>query len=487
MACPNISSFAYESFEELHSGIERENIEYLNYSFSDTFGSLHHITISSKTIKSAQDLQKGISFDSSSVRGMQYGEFSDMVIVPDFRKVWLDPFFNHKTLHIACFVLFHSGEASPGCVRSISKKAQDLMISLGVADECSIGPEIEFFVFESMSYNNSPNHSFFCLDGDEAYWNTGNSSSICCKNTPNLASRRPLKQAYCAPYPVDRDLLLRSEILEELERAGIVVEKHHHEVATCQHEVGVHRSPLIQSADIVESARYLIKGIAHKNSKTATFMPKPLGNDNGSGMHINISLWKNNKNIFFDSDSSFSNLSELALFFIGGVLTHTKAIMAFTNPTTNSYKRLVNGYETPTKLSYGVGDRNSAIRIPLSGLSSSNTQRIEFRVPDSSACPHLAFSAILCAGIDGITRKIDPRPFLNASAINSNGDGSDNTDNSLPKSLSQALQCLEDDCNFLVKDGVFSREFIMNYIKLKRDEIILVECFPTPKEFEFYY
>ncbi|KAJ1605923.1 glutamate synthetase [Cryptosporidium canis] len=476
----NSSSLVCKSFDELYSTIQRESIEYLNYSFCDTFGSLHHITVSASTFKSGTDLQKGIAFDSSSVRGMQYGEFSDMVIVPDFERVWVDPFFSRKTLHVACFVLFHTGEPSPGCVRSISKRAQEVLSGSGIADKCFIGPEIEFFVFESVSYNNSPNHSSFSLDGDEAYWNSGNSTVFHPHGRPNLASRRPLKQAYCAPYPVDRDLSLRGEILKELEGIGVPVEKHHHEVATCQHEIGVHCSTLVNSADVVESTRYLIKGIAHRNSKTATFMPKPLGNDNGSGMHINISLWKDEKNIFFDTESSYYNLSNQALYFIGGILSHTKAIMAFTNPTTNSYKRLVSGYETPTKLSYGAGDRNSAIRIPLSGFSCSKTQRIEFRIPDSSACPHLAFSAILCAGIDGILHKIHPATYLNTSK-------SQNNESFLPRSLSEALQFLEEDYDFLIKDGVFSHEFILNYIKLKRDEVSIVESFPTPKEFELYY
>lgn len=480
MSDSNVSSFACKSFDELYSAIQRESIEYLNYSFCDTFGSLHHITISSDTFKSGKDIQKGVAFDSSSVRGMQYGDFSDMVVVPDLETVWIDPFFNRKTLYATCFVLFHTGEPSPGCVRSISRRAQEVLLASGIADKCFVGPEIEFFVFESVSYINSPNHSSFCLDGDEAYWNSGNNTTFHPRNRPNLASRRPLKQAYCAPYPVDRDLSLRSDILKELENIGVPVEKHHHEVATCQHEIGVHCSTLIRSADIVESARYLIKGIAHRNNKTATFMPKPLGNDNGSGMHINISLWKNDKNIFFDPESSYYNLSNLALYFIGGILSHTKAIMAFTNPTTNSYKRLVSGYETPTKLSYGAGDRNSAIRIPLSGFSCFKTQRIEFRIPDSSACPHLAFSAILCAGIDGILRKVHPANYLNTFR-------SQQDKNDLPRSLTEALQHLEEDFDFLIKDGVFSHEFIRNYLKLKRDEVALVESFPTPKEFELYY
>ncbi|KAK9172288.1 Glutamine synthetase type I [Cryptosporidium meleagridis] len=475
-----VSSFVCKSFDELYSAIQTENIEYLNYSFCDTFGSLHHITISSNSFKSGKDIQKGIAFDSSSVRGMQFGDFSDMIVVPDFEKVWIDPFFDRKTLHVACFVLFHTGEPSPGCVRSISKRAQEALSLSGIADKCFIGPEIEFFVFESVSYNNSPNHSYFCLDGDEAYWNSGNNATFYPHNRPNLANRRPLKQAYCAPYPVDRDLSLRSEILEELENIGVTVEKHHHEVATCQHEIGVHCSTLLHSADTVESIRYLIKGIAHRNNKTATFMPKPLRNDNGSGMHINISLWKNEKNIFFDPESSYYNLSNLALYFIGGILSHAKAIMAFTNPTTNSYKRLATGYEAPTKLSYGAGDRSSSIRIPLSGFSCIKTQRIEFRVPDSSACPHLAFSAILCAGIDGVLHKIHPAAYLNTTKSPSN-------EYNLPKSLTEALQNLEEDYEFLIKDGVFSHEFILNYIRLKRNEVALIESFPTPKEFEMYY
>ncbi|KAK6588977.1 glutamate synthetase bacterial origin [Cryptosporidium xiaoi] len=488
-------------YDDLYDVIRSEKIEYINYSFCDTFGSLHHITVSSRTIKSGKDLEKGIAVDSSSVRGMKFDDFSsDVLVIPDTEDGWIDPFFTQKTLHLSCSVKYPSGETSRGCVRSIAKRAEEMLSRSGIADKCLVGPETELFIFETVSYSNSQNHSFFCLDGDEAYWNTGNDAIYHPHVRPNLGSRRQLKQNYCAPYPVDRDLSLRSEIFEKLEKIGIPVEKHHHEVATCQHEIGVHCSSLLRSADTLMSARYIIKGVAHKNNKTATFMPKPLSNDNGSGMHINISLWKNDENIFFDSDSSFHNLSDNALYFIGGILSHTKSIMAFTNPTTNSYKRLVNGYETPTKLSYAGGNRNSAIRIPISGSLDPKTQRIEFRVPDSSACPYLAFSAVLCAGIEGIQRKIHPHTLLNSfsncntnSNFNCNINSSDHkycskiSELALPKSLSEALSFLENDHDYLIRDGVFSQEFIFNYIHIKRDEIKIIESVPTPKEFELYY
>ncbi|OII70998.1 glutamine type I family protein [Cryptosporidium andersoni] len=475
-----------KDYNELFQFIKLQNIEYLDCTFCDIFGSLHHITVSTKTIKDASDLSNGISFDSSSVRGMKYNKYSDMIIIPDPTTGWIDPFFYSKTLHLICNIHFSNGNNFHFCARSIAYNAQEVMKKSGIADICAIGAENEFFIFESAQYSTSTNYSFYNLDEDEAYWNSGTAGFLNGeRKKSNLGGRRQLKQGYCAPYPADRNLDIRCEILHELECVGIPIEKHHHEVATCQHELGVYCSPLLKSADNVMSIRYLVKGIAHKHNKTVTFMPKPLINDNGSGMHINVSLWKNNSNLFFDKSSKYYNLSEIGHYFIGGILTHTPAIMAFTNPTTNSYKRLVAGYETPENLYYGAGDRDAAIRIPLNSYCNIKAQRIEFRVPDSSACPYLAFAAILCAGLEGIKLNIDPRKYL----INDNQDNI-NMDNSLlkiPKTLSESLNYLEKDYDFLIKDGVFRKEFILNYIKLKREEVILIESVPNPKEFELYY
>eukprot|EP00070_Physeter_catodon_P036461 XP_028343355.1 uncharacterized protein LOC114485749 [Physeter catodon] len=346
-----------------------------------------------------------------------------------------------------------------------------------------IGPEAEFFLLDDVKYTCTPNKiscEIDCLE--EGVWNSDAAITRPC-GARNLGHRMPHKKAYFPVSPIDKTMGLRTKMLMTMGDIGIPIEKHHHEVANCQQELGFTYLPLVGAADAMMSYKYVVKNVAQRAGKTATFMPKPLVDDNGSGMHSHQSLWKDGKNLFFDSKAPYMKLSQVALWYIGGLLKHARAVMAFTNSTTNSYKRLVRGYEAPSNLTYSKGNRSAAIRIPLCDEDNPKAKRLEFRCPDAAGSPYLSFAAMVMAGVGGVRNKIDPPEPLDCDSSAVDNDNIPDT----PKSLKEALDALEHDHQFLLEGKVFSLDFIKAYVKLKRSEIELVETTPHPREYELYY
>lgn len=399
-------------------------------------------------------------------------------MVPDPTTAFIDPFHSHKVLHLTCFI--HVPNEKNGydrCPRSLAVRATEYLKSTGIADTVMTGPEAEFFMFDNVDYKVDKNECRYFIDGEEGYWNTGSQK--------NLAHRAEPKQSYFPVSPIDRDFNIRSEMLLTMKKVGIPIEKHHHEVATLQHELGFKYLPLLESADAIQVYKYVIKNVAKNNNKTVTFMPKPIFGDNGSGMHVHHSLWKDGKPLFYE-EGNYCNLSDIALYYIGGILHHAPSLLAFTNPTTNSYKRLVPGFEAPVNLVYSKGNRSAAIRIPIHQNDNPKSKRIEFRCPDPSANPYIAFSAILMAGIDGIINKISPGQPLDKDVYELSLEEKQNI-RTTPGSLAESLSALEKDHQYLLKGNVFSKDFIDSYIELKRQEIKRIETIPHPVEFSMYY
>lgn len=402
-----------------------------------------------------------------------------MVMIPDPKTAFIEPFYTHKTLHLTCNV--HIPGDSKGydrCPRSISIRATEYMLSTGIADQVMTGPEAEFFLFDNVSYVVENKECSYSIDGDEASWNSRFKGK-------NLANRYEPKNGYFPVSPLDGCHNIRSDMLITMASLGVPIEKHHHEVATCQHELGIKYQPLVESADALQLYKYVVKNVAKIHNKTATFMAKPIFGDNGSGMHVHQSLWKDGKNLFYDENGKYCELSELALYYMGGILHHAPAILAFTNPTTNSYKRLIPGYEAPVNLVYSKGNRSAAIRIPIHQQNEPKAKRIEFRCPDPTSNPYIAFSVILMAGLDGIKNKIHPGEPTNADIYELVKAKTEIR--TTPRSLKEALDALEQDHQFLLEGGVFSKDFIHSYIALKREEIERVEVVPHPVEFAMYY
>lgn len=448
--------------------------------FCDLIGTWQHLTVPLHQLND-ETFENGFGFDGSSIRGWRGIEESDMVIMPDPTTAMMDPFMQVPTLSILCDVcLPETLQPYNRDPRQVVKKAIAYMQSTGIADTAYFGPEAEFFIFDDVRYEQTSNSAFYMIDSDEAVWNTGRD-----EGGKNLGYKIRSKEGYFPALPTDSQQDLRSEICLELERCGMQVERHHHEVASAgQGEINFRFDTALNMGDKMMWFKYIVRNVAKRYGKTATFMPKPLFGDNGSGMHIHMSLWKDGKNLF--AGNKYAGLSEMALYYIGGVLKHAPALCGIINPTTNSYKRLVPGFEAPTKLAYSFKNRSAAMRIPNSGPNP-KAKRIEFRTPDPAANIYLAEAAILMAGLDGIINKIHPGdpldkdiyglPPQEAAAIPS-----------VPGTLEESLSNLRENCSFLKKGDVFSEDLIDTWVQYKIDkEVRPVQQRPVPYEFHLYY
>jgi glutamine synthetase len=429
----------------------------------------------------SEDLfEDGFGFDGSSIRGWQSIHESDMIVIPDPNTVIIDPFMQPTTLSLICDV--HeplTKQKYSRCPRSIAQKADAYLKSTGIADTAYFGPEAEFFIFDDIRFDQNENSGYFFIDSVEGRWNSGKTEE------PNLGYKPRYKEGYFPVPPTDAYQDIRSEMVLTMMKCGMEVEAHHHEVATGgQAEIDLKYAPMVPMADHLLLYKYIIKNTARKYGKTVTFMPKPLFNDNGSGMHTHMSLWKVEKPLF--PGTGYAGLSETALYYIGGILKHAPALIALTNPTTNSFKRLVPGYEAPVNLAYSQRNRSAACRIPVYSTNP-KSKRIEFRCPDPSCNPYLAFSAMLMAGIDGIINKIDPGEPLDKDIYGMSPEELAEVQ-STPGSLEEALDALENDYEFLLKGDVFTSDVIETWVNYKRvNEVDAVRLRPHPHEFALYY
>lgn len=447
--------------------------------FTDLLGTWQHLTIPVGQLKT-NVFEEGLGFDGSSIRGWRDINESDMVIMPDPATVKMDPFTQVPTVSFICDVVMpETNVPYDRDPRQIAKKALNYLASTGIADEAFFGPEAEFFIFDDIRYQQDANLGFYQVDSSEGQWNSGRDESS------NLGYKPRHKEGYFPAMPTDTLHDIRTEICMRLEDLGIPVERHHHEVASAgQGEINYKFGQIIQAADDLQWFKYIVKNTARAHGKTATFMPKPIFEDNGSGMHVHMSLWKDGKPMF--AGNEYAGLSEMALYFIGGVLKHAPALCSFTNPTTNSYKRLVPGFEAPVKLAYSFKNRSAAIRIPNSG-DSPKAKRIEFRTPDATANPYLSFAALVMAGIDGIQNKIHPGEPLDKNIYGLPPEEAAKVP-SVPSSLNQTLSELKSNHDFLLRGEVFSEDFIDNWIGYKTDrEILPMQQRPVPYEFFLYY
>ncbi|MFN4101899.1 MAG: type I glutamate--ammonia ligase [Pararhodobacter sp.] len=465
------------SVESVLKLIADEQVEYVDIRFTDPKGKLQHVTVI-VDIVDEDFLEEGFMFDGSSISGWKSIDQSDMKLMPDLSSVYLDPFYAEKTIALHCDVVEpDTGEAYSRCPRQTAKKAEAYLKSTGIGDAFYCGPEAEFFLFDDVRYSVTPGKVSFQVDADAAAWNTDAEFE-----GGNLAHRAGHKGGYFPVNPIDEAQDIRSEMLSTMKAIGMKVDKHHHEVATCQHELGMIFGGLVEQADNIQKYKYIIHNVAAAYGKTVTFMPKPIKGDNGSGMHVNMSIWKDGKPLF--AGDQYADLSTEALYFIGGILKHAKALNALTNPTTNSYKRLIPGFEAPVLRAYSARNRSGCVRIPWT--ESPKAKRVEARFPDPAANPYLAFAALLMAGLDGIKNKIHP------------GEPSDKDLYDLPPeelaqiptvcgSLREALEELEKDMDFLLAGDVFTKDQLDGYMALKWDEVYAYEHTPHPIEYQMYY
>ncbi len=457
--------------------IKDKEVKFIDFRFTDPRGKWQHVALDA-TYLEEEHLVEGIMFDGSSIAGWKVINESDMTLMPDLTTATLDPFMAQTTLVLFCDVLEPAtGEPYERCPRGIAKKAQAYLGYTGVGDTAYFGPEAEFFVFDDVRFKVAMNETSVVLDDMEGPYNSNKAYE-----GGNPAHRPAVKGGYFPVAPVDHGQDLRSEMLTTIREMGVKTEKHHHEVAPSQHELGIMFGTLLSCGDAMQIYKYCVHNVAHSYGKTATFMPKPVKGDNGSGMHVHQSIWKDGKPTF--AGSGYNDLSETALYYIGGIIKHARALNAFTNPSTNSYKRLIPGFEAPVLLAYSARNRSASCRIPFS--SSPKGKRVEVRFPDPAANPYLAYSAMLMAGLDGIENKIHP------------GDPMDKNLYDLPPeelanvpqvcgSLRDALEALDADRDFLKKGDVFTDDFINGYLELKWEEVYNFEHTPHPIEFQMYY
>jgi glutamine synthetase len=457
--------------------IKDKDVKFLDLRFTDPKGKLHHVTMDVGLVDEEM-FTDGVMFDGSSIAGWKAINESDMVLMPDPASVHMDPFFAQSTMVVLCDILDPvTGQKYNRDPRGIAKAAEAYMKTLGVGDTVYVGPEAEFFVFDDVKFKCDPYNTGFKLDSSELPSNDDTDYE-----TGNLGHRPRVKGGYFPVPPIDSVQDMRSEMLTVLSEMGVTVEKHHHEVAAAQHELGVKFDTLLRNADKMQLYKYVVHQVAHAYGKTATFMPKPIFGDNGSGMHVHFSIWKDKKPTF--AGDQYAGLSENCLYFIGGVIKHAKAVNAFTNPLTNSYKRLVPGYEAPVLLAYSARNRSASCRIPFG--QGAKSKRVEVRFPDPGANPYLAFSALLMAGLDGIKNKIHPGQPMDKDLY-------DLPPKELKKiptvcgSLREALQSLDKDRAFLTVGGVFDNDMIDSFIELKMLEVMRFEMTPHPVEFDMYY
>ncbi|EPV1124380.1 glutamate--ammonia ligase [Vibrio harveyi] len=466
------------SVENVLSLIQENEVKFVDLRFTDTKGKEQHISIPAHQIDT-DFFEEGKMFDGSSVAGWKGINESDMVMMPDASSAVLDPFTEDATLNIRCDILepatMQGYDRDP---RSIAKRAEDFMRSTGIADTVLIGPEPEFFLFDDVKFATDMSGSFFKIDDVEAAWNTGSDYE-----EGNKGHRPGVKGGYFPVAPVDSSQDIRSAMCLVMEEMGLVVEAHHHEVATAgQNEIATRFNTLTTKADEIQIYKYVVHNVAHAFGKTATFMPKPLVGDNGSGMHVHQSLAKDGVNLF--AGDKYGGLSETALYYIGGIIKHARAINAFANPSTNSYKRLVPGFEAPVMLAYSARNRSASIRIPV--VPSPKARRIEVRFGDPAANPYLCFAAMLMAGLDGIKNKIHPGEAMDKDLYDLPAEEAAEIP-TVAYSLKDALEELDADREFLTAGGVFSDDFIDSYIGLKSQDVEKVNMTTHPLEFELYY
>ncbi len=469
-----------ETAQEVLKMIQDENIQIIDLKFIDMPGIWQHCSFFHDQIDESS-FTEGVPFDGSSIRGWKAINDSDMAMVPDPKTAWIDPFYKEKTLSMICSIKEpRTGEWYARDPRTIAAKAVEFMAASGLGDVAYFGPEAEFFVFDDVRFDQTENSAYYYVDSVEGRWNSGR-----VEEGGNLGYKPGYKQGYFPVAPTDTLQDMRTEMLLTMAKCGVPIEKHHHEVASGgQNELGFRFAPIIEAADYLMTYKYVIKNVAKKYGKTVTFMPKPIFNDNGSGMHVHQSIWKEGKPLFWGD--RYANLSKMGLHYIGGILKHAPALLALTNPTTNSYKRLVPGFEAPVNLAYSQGNRSASIRIPLSG-ENPKAKRMEFRCPDATCNPYLAFAAMLCAGIDGIKNEIDPGEPLDVDIYDLSPEELSKIP-STPGSLEAALECLEKDHDFLTSSGVFTEDFLMNWIEYKLDnEVNPMRLRPHPYEFALYY
>lgn len=470
-------SLKFKNHGEFKKFSDENDIQYVGFEFTDPRGKLQHTDQHISTLDKDM-FEKGIMIDGSSIAGWKAINESDMCLIPDWSKCFLDPFAAQPTLKVFCYIKDPiSGDTYERCPRVIAMKAEAYLKTTGIGDTAYFGPEAEFFVFDDVRMKADMNEVSYRIDSTEGPYNSGTAY-----DDGNTGHRPRVKGGYFPEAPVDSGSDLRAEMLTVMASMGVPVEKHHHEVAPSQHELGVFFSTLVESADNIQLYKYAVHNVAHIYGKTATFLPKPVFGDNGSGMHVHQSIWNGGKPLF--AGDKYAGLSDMALYYIGGIIKHAKALNAFTNPSTNSYKRLVPGYEAPVLLAYSARNRSASCRIPYG--ESPKAKRVEVRFPDPVANPYLAFSAMLMAGLDGIKNKIHP------------GEAMDKDLYDLPKSelaeiptvcgsLREALASLAADHDFLLQGDVFTKDMIEAYIELKMGEVLAYETMPHPIEFLMYY
>lgn len=464
--------------KEVLAFAKENKVEMVDFKFIDLLGVWQHFGTPIGEFTEAT-FTEGSGIDGSSVRGWQAINDSDMLAVPDPNSVIMDPFAKIPTMSVICNIKDPvSGALYPKDPRYIAQKAEAYLASTGIGDTAHFGPEAEFFIFDSVRYDQNANSGYYFIDSDEGIWNAG-------KEGANLGSKIRYKEGYFPVSPVDTQDDIRAEMVREMEKVGIIIEKHHHEVATGgQAEIDMRFAPLVKMADQLMTYKYICKNVAKKYGKSVTFMPKPLFGDNGSGMHCHQSIWKDGQPLF--AGDQYSGVSQMCLYYIGGILKHAHALAAFTNPITNSYKRLTPGFEAPVNLAYSSRNRSASIRIPMYSASP-KAKRIEVRFPDPSCNPYLAFSAMLLAGLDGIENKIDPGAPIDKDLYELKG-AEAAAIRTMPGSLDQALGALENDHAFLLKGGVFTEEIIETWMDYKKHkEIDAMRLRPHPYEFFLYY
>ncbi|WP_374355916.1 glutamate--ammonia ligase [Chitinimonas sp.] len=458
--------------------IQENDIRFVDLRFTDTKGKEQHVSVPAHVVDE-EWFERGHAFDGSSIHGWKGIQASDMLLMPDASTAAIDPFYDEPTLFITCDVIDPTdGKGYDRDPRSIAKRGEAYLKASGLGDTAFFGPEPEFFIFDSVTWGTDMSGTHVKIKSEEAAWSSSEDY-----DSGNTGHRPGVKGGYFPVAPVDSFQDIRSAMCLALEELGIPVEVHHHEVATAgQNEIGTKFSTLVQRADWTQRLKYVVHNVAHQYGKTATFMPKPIVGDNGSGMHVHCSIWKDGKNLF--AGNGYAGLSEFALYFIGGIIKHAKALNAITNPGTNSYKRLVPGYEAPVMLAYSAKNRSASIRIPY--VASDKARRIEARFPDPLANPYLAFTALMMAGLDGVQNKIHPGDPMDKNLY----DLPPEEDKLIPKvchSLEMALEALDKDREFLTRGGVFSNDWIDSYIELKMEEVQKFRMTTHPVEFAMYY
>ncbi|MGK4064537.1 type I glutamate--ammonia ligase [Rothia sp. HC945] len=471
----------FENAQEVLDYIENEDVVFIDIRFTDLPGVQQHFNLPAKSIDD-DFFVNGQLFDGSSIRGFQGIAESDMQLIPDPKSAFVDPFRLEKTIVLTCSIVNpRTGDPYHRDPRGVAERAEAYLNSTGIADIANFASEAEFFIFEDVRYQVSPEHTFYRVDSDEAPWNSGRK-----EEGGNQGNKTPVKGGYFPVAPQDKQADLRDAISVTLDEVGLEVERAHHEVgAAGQAEINYKYNTMTLAADDLLKFKYIVKNVADAYGKSATFMPKPVFGDNGSGMHCHQSLWKGSEPLFFD-ERGYANLSDLARWYIGGLLEHSSSVLAFTNPTVNSYKRLVKGYEAPVNMVYSQGNRSAGIRIPITG-SNPKAKRLEFRAPDPSCNPYLAFSAQLMAGLDGIRNRIEPPEPIDKDLYELPPEEAKDI-KTAPASLEEALRALEEDHEFLLAGDVFTEDLIQTWIEYKRDnELEPLSLVPHPLEFQLYY